>query len=187
MELRDLHPQVALEVPGVAVFQLQHAVIQAAREFFFATRAWREPMESIAMVPGQSRYAIPLPPDTVLVEPTRVELDGGRLPSQGWWTTAAGELELSPGYRGHQLTGELALAPGDEADEIPDRIGNEFRDAITYGALSRLLRVPQAEWSDLRLAGVYAGLFNEAKDAAAVRAENGYKSNRTRRVRYGGL
>lgn len=187
MDLSELHPHVAIEVPGAARFQIADAVSRAAREFFIATRSWRLPMDPVAIGPGTRVYEIRTPADTVLVEPVYLQVDGTRLRSDQWRVIGANAIELPAVIYGHELSGEIAIAPTLEAEEIPDRHGYEFTDAIVSGALAKLFRIPSAEWSDMNLAAAHTEMFDRAKDSAAVRAENGFKANRTRRVRYGGL
>lgn len=187
MELRELYPKVAVEAPGVAVFNVRESVVESAYEFFKRSRAWREKFGPIPFDQQVTRYRVQLPMDTILVEPTDVWLDGRQLMSQTFWNMGLNEIEVREGLHGHELHGEVAVAPTKDLDELPDRLGFEFGDAIVYGAIARLLRIPQAEWSDYRRAADYYALFNDMIDQAATRAENGFKVNRTRVVRYGGL
>jgi hypothetical protein len=54
---------------------------------------------------------------------------------------------------------------------IPDAIERKYADAISYGALHRLLMMPKKAWSDPALGGYYDGLFRrqieEAKSEAS--------------------
>jgi hypothetical protein len=187
MELGELYPRVAIEVPGIALFNIKDAVSEAAYEFCRGSRAWRGEFGPIEYQRDVGEYTLTLPRDAMLVEPTRVELDGKRLPSGSFWSLGTDQLGVVTGLSGHELSGEVAVAPSRLADEMPERLMYEFGDALVYGALSRLLRVPQAEWSDLQRALGYEERFELMKERAATRVENGFKHNRTRVVRYGGL
>lgn len=169
------------------VFNIHESVMEAAYEFFSRSRAWRHGFGPLAFDKDVTVYTVSVPADTTVVEPTRVELDAKRLISGSFWSSGVDGLEVREGLHGHELTGEVAVAPLRHASELPDRLGLEFGDAIVYGAIARLLRVPQVEWSDYQRAGDYYAMFLQAVEAGATRAENGFKTNRTRVVRYGGL
>jgi len=63
---------------------------------------------------------------------------------------------------------------------------NDFRDTIINGALNRLLRIPNKDWTDLNGAQYYGTLFNQGVDEAERRARNADTGVR-RRVMYGGI
>jgi hypothetical protein len=183
MQLSELEPEVALEVPGAPRFAVIDALVAAAREFFVDSRAWRVPFGPVEMA---SQIRPSLPGDTFLVEAVRVEVDGERLNSGLYGTGEDDTVVLVDGVRGQWVRGTVAVAPTRDAFEIPERLGQEVRDGLVRGALARLMRIPKAEWSDPQLAMLYQIQFEEAKDRAATRAENGFVKNRTRTVRYGG-
>ena len=62
---------------------------------------------------------------------------------------------------------------------------NDYRDTIINGALFRLLRMPNKEWTDLSAAGVYGQLFNSGVEAAERRARQADTAV-ARTVKYGG-
>lgn len=183
MELAELETEVGVEVPGAARFAVIAAISAAAREFFLETRAWRVALGPLPWAPSVTPT---LPGDTFLVEAVRVEIDGSSLRAGAFAMDNANGLTFADGVRGTEVTGEIAVAPTRDADELPERLGQEFRDAIVYGSLARLMRVPGAEWSNPPQAMYYQAVFEEAKDRAATRAEDGFTKKRTRVVRYGG-
>lgn len=184
MELNELEAEVGVEVPGAALFAVRNAIRAAAREFFVESRAWRVDFGPVPLTPHVTPE---VPVGTFLVEATRVEIDDRELLSGQFATSASGGVQLDSRCRGYEVAGEVAVAPSQSVDEIPDHLGNEFRDALVVGALSRLMRIPQAEWSNPQMAVYYQGEFEEAKVRAATRAENGFVIKRARKVRYGGL
>ena len=183
MDLIELEAEVAIEVPGAARFAVLTAIGAAAREFFLETRAWRV---AFGPLPVAATLKPKLPADTFLVEAVKVEVDGRVLPSGSFATDNGNGLRLVDAVRGTEVSGEIAVAPSGVAEEIPERLGQEFRDALVMGALARLMRVPGAEWSNPQQAMFYQVEFQEAKDRAATRAEDGFTKKRTRTVRYGG-
>ncbi len=183
MDLAELEPEVGAEVPGAPRFAVQNAIRAAAREFFVESRAWRHPF---CVNPFCPVIHPSLPHDTFLVEAVNVSVDGRELPSGSFGMDNGNGITFAEGVRGREATGVLAVAPTADADELPDRLGNEFRDALVFGALARLMRVPGSEWTDPQRSGYYSMEFEEAKIRAATRAEDGFTRKRTRNVRYGG-
>jgi hypothetical protein len=184
--LSELHPRVAIEVPGAPAFAVVGATNEAAADFLRRSRAWRVAFGPMPFLHWQSVYKIALPLDTILAEPTEVRIDGSLLRSENFWGASTDEIEVAEGLYGNQLSGQVAVTLTTSATEVPDQVGYEFADAIASGALSRLLRIPGVEWSNPQLAMTYVAGYEEAIDRAATRVANGFKQSRTRTVRYGG-
>lgn len=77
------------------------------------------------------------------------------------------------------------LRPTHTSTACDNDVMNDYRDTIVNGALFRLLRIPNKDWSDLQGASVYGQLFNQGVEDAERRARNADTAVR-RSVRYGG-
>jgi len=77
------------------------------------------------------------------------------------------------------------LKPTHTSSACDDGVMNDYRDTIINGALFRLLRIPNKEWTDFQGASVYGSLFNEGT-MIAERKARGADTGVARRVRYGG-
>lgn len=77
------------------------------------------------------------------------------------------------------------LKPTHTSSACDDGVMNDYRDTIINGALFRLLRIPNKDWTDLQSAGVYGTLFNDGV-VNAERKARGADTGVARRVRYGG-
>jgi hypothetical protein len=192
MNLELLHGDVAVTAPGVARFAADEAIHQSAVEFFRDSRAWRVDLDpEIELLPGELEYELGIPFGTKLVEPITLKADEIPLRSNTW---IVGEDPMmgSPKIRflveppGRLVTGDLAVTLNATNRQIPDRLGDAFREAIVHGALARLLRTPQTQFTNFELSMLHGGLYAEMKERAATYAENGYKHKRTRTVQYGG-
>ena len=183
MDLAELEPEVSVEVPGAARFAVQNALRAAAREFFIETRAWRVAFGPLTL---SEKVKPSLPMDTFLVEAVRVEVDGQALRAGEFAMSHDGGIVFVGHRSGNEVSGVVAVAPTALLEELPERLGNEFRDALVAGALARLMKIPLAEWSSPQMAAYYRGEFEEATARAATRAEDGFVKKRTRIVRYGG-
>jgi hypothetical protein len=67
----------------------------------------------------------------------------------------------------------VALKPSRTTSNIDTTFSNSYRDGIVYGTLYRLLRIPAKDWTDLRAAADYLGLFNQEIVQAELKARGG--------------
>lgn len=80
----------------------------------------------------------------------------------------------------------VVLSITNAATEIPDFIFYEFEESLKYGALSRLMKIPGKDWTDLKAAAAYASMFESKIIVAASRAQAEFGHPR-REVAYGGI
>ena len=78
------------------------------------------------------------------------------------------------------------LRPTHTSTACDNDVMNDYRDTIVNGALFRLLRIPNKDWSDLQGAGIYGQLFNQGVEDAERRSRNADTAVR-RSVKYGGM
>ena len=80
----------------------------------------------------------------------------------------------------------VALKPSRTSNNIDTTISNQYRDALIYGTLYRLLRMPGREWSDANAAREYLAQFNLEITQAELRARGGDLGVK-RTVKYKGI
>lgn len=80
----------------------------------------------------------------------------------------------------------VALKPTRTSNNIDTTISNQYRDAIIYGTLYRLLRMPNREWTDIGAAQEYLYQFNLEITQAELRARGGDLGVK-RTVKYKGI
>ena len=85
-----------------------------------------------------------------------------------------------------QVIVSVALKPSRTSNNIDTTIANQYRDAIIYGALYRLLRIPSREWTDVGAAREYLAQFNLEIQQAELRARGGDLGVK-RTVKYKGI
>ena len=85
-----------------------------------------------------------------------------------------------------QVIVSLALKPTRTSNNIDTTISNQYRDAIIYGTLYRLLRMPNREWTDIGAAQEYLFQFNVETKQAELRARGGDLGVK-RTVKYKGI
>jgi hypothetical protein len=209
MNLDDLIPQVALEAQDVPEFTASMQLVLSARELCTFSLAWQD--DVTVNLNGKATYSF-LPQDGELVEPisaTFTESQTGST-SRVQFTTPARLDQEDPSWRtrvGNALWAffpdqetvqyvpnppqgtiitRVALQPTMTDRTVDDRVGNLFSETIVHGALARLFRMPNRQWSDKGMAAYYQELFERGKGEAQVRGVDGF-AKVNRRVRYGGL
>tara|TARA_B000000475_G_C15923517_1_gene417714 strand:+ start:311 stop:985 length:675 start_codon:yes stop_codon:yes gene_type:complete len=85
-----------------------------------------------------------------------------------------------------EVIASVALKPTRTSNNIDSTISNQYRDAIIYGALYRLLRMPNREWTDIGAAREYLVQFNGEIIQAELRARGGDLGVK-RTVKYKGI
>jgi len=85
-----------------------------------------------------------------------------------------------------QVITSVALKPSRTSNNIDTNISNQYRDAIVYGTLYRLLRMPSREWTDIGAAQEYLYQFNLEIKQAELRARGGDLGVK-RTVKYKGI
>ena len=85
-----------------------------------------------------------------------------------------------------EVIASVALKPTRTSNNIDSTISNQYRDAIVYGSLYRLLRMPNREWTDIGAAREYLAQFNSEIIQAELRARGGDLGVK-RTVKYKGI
>ena len=85
-----------------------------------------------------------------------------------------------------QIITSVALKPSRTSNNIDTTVSNTYRDAIIYGTLYRLLRMPNREWSDVGSAQEYLFQFTQEIQQAELRARGGDLGVK-RTVKYKGI
>lgn len=78
------------------------------------------------------------------------------------------------------------LKPTHTSTACDDDVMNDYRDTIVNGALFRLLRIPNKDWTDVKAADSYGTMFNIAVIEAERRARQA-DTGVSRKVSYGGI
>ena len=67
----------------------------------------------------------------------------------------------------------VALKPKRTSNNIDTKFSDSYRDGIIYGALHRLLRIPNRDWTDVGSANNYFSLFSEEVRQAELKGRGG--------------
>lgn len=203
-----LLPEILPMVPGCPDSLIQNNIRAAVVELCERASVYQQELDPLTTVANIYEYDLEAPSVTsvqkilwvthagVDLEPITSSLLEQRIPK---WRTEAGV----PEYFLQQTSSLFSLAPVPAATAVSSTViravlkpshsstacdndvMNDYRDTIVNGALFRLLRIPNKDWSDIQGASVYGQLFNQGVEAAERRARNADTGVR-RSVRYGG-
>ena len=209
MNLDDLIPQVVLEAPAVPDIAASYQIVLAARELCTFSLAWQTdislklsgrqsydfiPDEGDLVEPMSGVYAVSSGGSTSVVRPvTPAQLDLNdpswrtRDGSPLWYYMVSSEsIRFVPNPPQGTAVIRVALQPNVAEKTIDDRVGSVFNEVIVHGALYRLFRMPDREWSNPKMSAYYYELFEQGKGVAQVRGVDNF-AKVARKVRYGGL
>ena len=192
-------------VPGCPDGLILNEIRSAAIELCKLTDVYQETLAPIQMIEGQSTYLLDLPIGTVLekiltvtsggreLEPTSFSLVASRMPNRGlsqpthYLKDDGNRISLfpSPDDSG-EFTIRVVLRPAATSNGIKLTVLDDYKEAILYGALYRLLRHPAKEWGDPNAAREYSALFSVAIADATLKSRQA-DTGIVRKTGYGGV
>lgn len=180
MTFDELLYRIRPSVPGAADPMIRQQLVLGARQFCRESHYWVEQVAAVYPYEGQRYYQLQLPEDAEVLalasatqkdEPVRATVN----------FLGALELDYLPKEDDGQIEIRLVLQPVKSADSLPDRIGQDYGQALVSYALSQLLIQPKKEYTDRELAGFHRAEFNTTVDEARYRRQIG-NSEQPRRV-----
>ncbi len=189
MDFLDLEPEIAPEVSPAPSPVVERAIREAARDFCRQTQIWRSDQPPVTTKAGRSDVYLALTPGSAVTAVLRATADGRELhpePSRQthsgshpthYWLEQGQVLRLTPTPEqgGEALAVSLALFPASSSTDLPDWIADEAREALVYGALSRLL-VQRSDWSDPQRAQLYRQKYQQEVARHRIAAERGHSN-----------
>lgn len=184
-----LLPNIRMYAPGVADPTAYFAIRQAAIEFCERTRSWR--YEDLFSISAQDAEAIFAPSKSVIHDIDAVFFDGVKLkpktPVQldaimpAWRSgsekpnsfpmyvtqTEQNTITLVPASAG-TLNISLFLKPAQDADQLPDFLVDQYREPIAWGALSRILLIPNQSFTNVEMAAAFGQAFQQKLDGKST-------------------
>lgn len=196
MLITDFNEYVYKDVRGCPTNDVTDAVRDAATEFLTYTGAWREVQDPIQLQDDQHTYDLEPVAGTKVIDILNVYASfatGGELKPKTldqvraiWpnWDEAEGSLPtvytrafdytsirvfpIPTDVNGAEIRMHAIYTLTRTATSIPDVIVDRYRDAITSGALKRLLSMARTPWQDLKLAQYHSQQFESAKQVARI-------------------
>jgi len=169
MDVTTLSADVMVEAPNCPTFLAESKLREAAVEFFRRTRQWRADLDAVITIVGAPSYDLTPPKGSSIVSLLRCSVDGQatdlveeNVLDARWknWRQVRGstvQTVVALSTRrigvyplvttgGQIIVVTAALIPN--GAEVPDDIGERYRDAFVYGALYRLLNMRVQPWYD---------------------------------------
>jgi len=181
--------------------------LDAAREFFRRTDAWRiDDPEFIAVTPYTDTYMIDMV-DAELVDVRMVRWgDNGLLQKAtreqivhaNDTSTTPARFRVTGGYMivapdpttdisSSLNVGTASIRPTATADSLHDSIVDKFGEVLEQGTMARILSIPAKPWTDYAGATYFRALFESAIDYWTWRAADGDMKGVPRSIQYGGI
>lgn len=184
--------------PQTAVFHLQ----RAASDFFQRTLAWRADLPTLLTVIDQPDYALVVPQEAAIAKMLRYSYDGSGFDvidaeaglalqleeagTQVSWTEDRSTASVNPvpADAGKTLDFRVALKPSLDGQAIPGLMFEHYSDHIANGAISRILRMPDKDWTNPMAADAYESRYEVSVARTARLSAKGFSKPNSRRVNF---
>ena len=193
--LADVLPDVPGCPEAAAIIAIRNTVI----DFCTKTRLWRETLAAVNVVATQSSYVMaPATPNTSIVTvlygllsdtPLNGPLSDDDLDVRGlqWQDQTADTpdsftlpnpdtvrlIGIPTVNIASALVARVALKPTQTANDAADFLFNDWHEGISHGAKSRLMAVPDKEWSNPAAALYHVGRYKSALTNGRAKALKG--------------
>ena len=194
IELDAFLPNIRLYAPGVADPTAYFAIRQAAIEFCERSRTWR--FDDEFNVTTDDAEGLLAPANSVVLDIDGVWFNGQKLtpktPNQldkllPTWRSGADKSTSKPLYvtqtalntiqivpfQAGKLKLSLFLKPAQDADELPDFLADQHRETIAWGALGRILLIPNQSFTNPEMGAVFGQLFQQKLDGKSTIGSTG--------------
>ncbi len=193
MKLDDFFPFVLTEVIGCPNPTLRSAILLTAVDFCSRSHAWIEFSDPIVLEENTKEYDLDAPTGSFAQTVRDVWLGSRRLHPITMselqrvmpdWPTAQsnepiyynlaaqrGVLSVYPtpiNLTGQALVCRTVFVPTMAATTLPDFLGQDQLEVISAGAKSRLMAMPNVQWSNPSLASYYRTLFENGVTDARI-------------------
>ena len=189
IELDDFLPNIRLYAPGVADPTAYFAIRQAAIEFCERTRTWR--FDDEFNVTADEAEGLLAPANSVVLDIDGVWFNGQKLTSKTPnqldkllppWRSGADKSESKPLYvtqtelntiqivpfQAGKVKLSLFLKPSQDADELPDFLADQHRETIAWGALGRILMIPNQSFTNPDMGAAFGRAFQQKLDGKST-------------------
>lgn len=207
----SLLPEIAPHIYGCPDMLIENSIRAAVIELCERAHVYQMELDPLTTVSGMYEYDLEVPTGTSVykilwvthegkdLEPITSSLLEQRLPKwrqNGQSSTpkyfvkqSSALVWLAPTPATTSVSSTIiraVLKPTHTSKSCDNDVMNDYREAIINGALHRLLRIPNRDWTDYKHSQVYGALFVQAVADAERRARNA-DTGVSRRVKYGGI
>lgn len=187
----DLYIDIRADAHQAPDFVILKNIQAVGAEFFTRTGAWEQRIDDIKLLSGVDEYDIAADAWAQVVRVVQVWRDNVELqqqmqrdiikinkieglPSRFSSSGCAITVYPVPGDNdaGSVLRVLAVLAPQRDAEQIPDYLFNQWRDALVYGAKARMLESPTQPWANPQASQHFRNLYNRELRRAKTQAHN---------------
>ena len=209
VSFKELAPEVLSVAAACPVPTIVRTLRATAIDLAQRTECMRFMIPKTYAPAGSATVEIPVPCDMVLVAPQRLTTGGGDylepislgllegdmadLDTVGTptnWIRSSNSINQIILYpcpaTDVYLTGQVAVKPSRDAQEIEEIYLDRYQQILVDGALARLLAVPSAPWYDGKVAAYHKSVYESQLDEARQVAEMDDVPKR-RVMKYGGI
>jgi hypothetical protein len=197
-------PSVRVEVPNCPAPLVVDAVRQSVIDFCRRSRCWRYECDTLPAVADVREYALDVPVQSVVIAIRSLRVNGTPLAEESidvldqtepGWRTATGLpimytlvdsgtiMFYGQPQEDASIDAVVALMPSQDAETCGDVIYDEWKQAITTGAVSRLRGMTGMEWSDLQASDYLRAKYEGAVIDTTSRLSGANTTTRTIRSR----
>lgn len=202
--VEQLLVEALIAAPGCPETVVERQLRQAVVDFYRASFAWRVTTDVAPVIVGRREVEFDLPPNTAIQRVYWLRLDDKPLraisprnltgasgsPRDYAFTGLGQTVQLDPipdaSYLRNGAQLHAALLPTPALEELPDELFAVHRDGILYGALAKLLVMPNVPWQDLTSAQFYLQMAVDLQGKARREADS-LQAPVARVVKYGGI
>lgn len=196
--------EALISAQGCPEALIERMLRSATADFYRDTKAWRFTTEPASVTAGDRLVELDLPTNTAVLRVYWAKLGDKVLTAvsprslRDMTTVPSGyavdgisnvlQLDVLPD-RSYILDGvvaNVALVPTSALDELPDLLFDQHRDGILYGAVAKLLAMPNVPWADMAGAQNFMAMAGAVRTEARRQAES-QQAPVARKVRYGGI
>jgi hypothetical protein len=197
--LKDILPRT----PGIVRQVAKRELVNAAREFYRQSGAWREVLENTYFDSGDYQYTVvPYDPESEVIQVTSVEVNGTLLTAKTerpvgdrqsgtptlWFPTGLDTIEIwpTPEQYDDEVRVRVVLIPMDTTSTLPDSAYAKHYEALLDGVLGRLYGHPAKPYSNPALAEYHLRRFRNAiGEAAAEQKQGGFAGQNWQYPKFG--
>lgn len=200
----ELLVEALIAAPGCPETIVERMLRSSMVSFYQDTKAWRLTTDVSPVIRGRREVELDLPTDTFAnsvywvrlddrlipaISPSKVRADMGTPMAyaiDGVSKVLLMDVIPEASYLRNGVVANVSLLPTPSLVDIPDELYAIHKDGILYGAIARLLAMPNVSWGSLNAASTFfsmaeANKFEARRQAAAMQAPI------TRVVSYGGI
>lgn len=202
-ELDEFLPNVRMYAPGVSDPVAFFAIRQAAIDFCERSRMWR--WEDEFSITADDYEDLIAPDGAVIHEIEAVWFNGHKITKKktpkeldeclpGWRSDTENRPEGDPTYITQTAPNTMVLAPfgtgtvkvsvylkpSQDCEQLPDFLADQHRETIAWGALARILMIPNQSFTDPNMAAVWGQSFQNKLDGKADAGITGQQRARVR-------